>query len=434
MKNIEYNDNNQDNNQNKPKFYEKYLYAGLSMFGVIAASIILTFVLLNLDQIGKVLSHIAATLMPFIIGAVLAYIICPLCNNIEKLLLKMLQKMENSELKEKLSRTISVFLGLVVTFIMFYLMLMIIIPQLITSIIRIAQLMPGSVDRLINWLQEIFDSNELLLAYSETIIDKAYTFIQNWISNGLLETVENIASGFSSGVFNAFSIVMNICIGVIIAVYMLLSRKKLARQANMIVYSIFKKKYADVILDEIHYIDRVFSGFINGKILDAVIVAVICYIGMMIFKFLTPGSTTLNEILIAVIVGIFNVVPFFGWYIGLFLSAALALMVNPVQCIFFIIFDVILQQIDGNILGPKIIGNTTGISSFWVLFSIFLFGDIWGFAGMLFGVPIFAVIYHGIKRLVFRGLHKRGQSQMVADYERDYPEKEDEDTDKNVLN
>ena len=409
------------------KAYEKYLYAGLAMFGVIASSIILFFILYKIDEIGNIISHILTTLSPFIIGAMLAYIICPLCNLIENLLLKVFNKIDNEPLKEKLSRGLSVFSGIVIALVVVYLILMILIPQLVTSIMRIVQLLPGSVDKLSVWLQEILDSNEMLLTYFEQAIDKASEFIQNWLSNGFLESIENFATGLSTGVFNIFGVLMNVFIGVIIAVYLLLARKKLARQATMIVYSIFKKKHADIIIDEVHYIDKVFSGFINGKILDAVVVAFICYIGMMIFKFFSPSGITLNETLIAVIVGIFNVIPFFGWYLGLFIAALFALMVNPAQCIFFIIFDVILQQIDGNILGPKIIGNTTGISSFWVLFSIFLFGDIWGFAGMFFGVPVFAVIYNAIKRLVFRGLKKRGHTKMVEEYEQDYPDKEDDE-------
>ena len=161
-------------------------------------------------------------------------------------------------------------------------------------------------------------------------------------------------------------------------------------------YSILKKEKADIVMEEARYCDRVFGGFINGKILDAVVVSLICYAGMMIFRWINPGKVMMSETLVAVIVGIFNVIPFFGWYIGLFLSALLILMVNPMQCIFFVIFDFILQQIDG---------------------------DIWGFAGMLLGVPMFAIMYHWIKNLVFKGLDKNEQTQMSVDYENDFPKK-----------
>lgn len=406
--------------------YKKYLYAAACLFGAFALSIILFFLLYKIDAIKSMISHIIATMMPFIIGAVLAYIICPLCNILERFYMKIFVKIKNMQTRQKISGAFSVFSGILIALVVVYLILMILIPQLIGSVMRLVQILPSSAEHMIDWLNHTLSSHEELLTYSQQAIDKAYHMLEDWLSNGLLESVENVMSGLSSGVISILGIFMNLFVGIIVAVYLLLSRKRLARQAQMIVYSIFKKKTADTIMEETRYIDKVFSGFINGKILDAVVVAFICYLGMMIFKWVNPGTDTMSEILVAVIVGIFNVIPFFGWYIGLFLSALLILIVNPVQCIFFVIFDVILQQIDGNILGPKIIGNTTGISSIWVLFSIFLFGDIWGFAGMLLGVPLFAVIYHGIKRLVFRGLQKNGHSDMVVAYEHDYPERDSE--------
>ena len=179
-------------------------------------------------------------------------------------------------------------------------------------------------------------------------------------------------------------------------------------------------------MEEIKYTDKVFSGFVNGKILDALVIALICFIALKIFTICNPGKEMMSEILIAFIVGIFNVIPFFGWYIAWFIGALLCLIVNPAQCLFFVIFNFIVHQIDGNIIGPKILGNTTGISSFWVLFSILLFGDIWGFAGMLLGVPIFAVIYHLIKKWVFKRLQINGMENLSEEYEAEYPPNERE--------
>lgn len=210
------------------------------------------------------------------------------------------------------------------------------------------------------------------------------------------------------------------------AAYLLTARKKLAKQGKMVVYSIFRKERADSVMEEIKYTDKVFSGFVNGKILDALVIAIICFIALKIFTICNPGKEMMSEILIAFIVGIFNVIPFFGWYIAWFIGALLCLIVNPVQCLFFVIFNFILQQIDGNIIGPKILGNTTGISSFWVLFAILLFGDIWGFAGMLLGVPIFAVIYHLIKKWVFKRLKINGMENLSEEYEAEYPPNERE--------
>ena len=402
--------------------YKKYIYAAVSLFGVIVLSIIVFFIIFRYGEIKQALRHI--------IGAALAYMICPLCRTIEKFYLRILEKTERIKQakKEKLALTASVFTGIFITLVVIYLIIIIIVPQLITSVIRLVQILPDSADRLVKWLEKMLNSNEQLLAVSQELVDKGYHFITDWLSNGLLESVENIATGLSSGVISFFTLMLNLFIGVIVAIYLLLSRKKLARQGKLILYSIFKKEAADSIMDEVYFADKTFSGFINGKIVDAVIVAVICYVSMMLFKVITGAQVTMSEVLVAVIVGIFNVIPFFGWYIGLFASALLILIVNPVQCVFFVVFDFILQQIDGNILGPKILGDTTGLSSFWVLFSILLFGDLWGFAGMLIGVPVFAVIYHIISQLVAKGLRRNGQEEMLVQYERDFPPKQPEET------
>ncbi len=406
---------------------KKYLYIAGCTFGVIAASILFFFFIYKIDDIGRMMSGVMTAMMPFLIGAVLAYVICPLCNILERWYKIPLKKIMSKESARKSAAGLSVFSGIVVAIVAVYLILMILIPQLIDSVVRIVQLLPGGADNITAWLNEKLNSNSELLAISQQLFDKAYTTLADWLDHSLLDTVNKFATGLSTGVFSVLSLLMNMFVGVIVAIYILLSRKKLARQAKLIVHSVFKKPVADFIIDEVKYVDKVFSGFINGKILDAVVIALICYLGMMVFKLFNPGDETMSEVLIAVIVGIFNVIPFFGWYIGWGLSAVLILIVNPMQCIYFVIFNFILQQLDGNVIGPKIIGNTTGISSLWVLFAILLFGDIWGFAGMLIGVPLFAVIYHGIKRAVYIKLKQKNMEEMIDEYEAEFPNKSEEE-------
>lgn len=403
---------------------KKYLTISLCLFASFALAIILFFILYKIDAIRSVLGHIFNTMMPFIIGIILAYIIYPMCNQFEVLYNKLFSRIKNDSKKAKISSTLSVFSGIIIALIIVYIILMVIIPHLISSVITLVNILPVSANKLINYLDHTLTSHPEIRDSMQDLIDKGYKEAQNWINNELLKQVQIFAAGLSSSIMGFFTALFNLFVGIIVAVYILLGRKKLARQANLICYSIFKENIADKIVDEVGYINSVFTGFINGKILDAVVISIICYIGMMIFHWITPNKNLMSEILVAVIVGIFNVIPFFGWYIGLFLSALLILIVNPIQCIFFVIFDFILQQIDGNIIGPKILGNTTGISSLWVLFAIFLFGDIWGFAGMLIGVPLFAVIYHLITNLVFSGLEKRGQTDMANEYRDDYPDKD----------
>jgi predicted PurR-regulated permease PerM len=179
----------------------------------------------------------------------------------------------------------------------------------------------------------------------------------------------------------------------------------------------FKPKWADFILEEVAFIDRMFGGFIDGKLVDSAIIGVLCYLGCVIFKF--P-----NALLVSAIVGITNVIPFFGPFIGAIPSVLLILIDSPIKAVWFAIFVFGLQQLDGNVIGPAILGDRTGLSSFWVLFAIILFGGIWGLVGMVICVPLFAVIYDTVKRLVRRGLEKNGLPEIWEKYKADFPDEE----------
>ena len=198
-------------------------------------------------------------------------------------------------------------------------------------------------------------------------------------------------------------------IGIIVAVYMLASRKRFVQQGKLVLHSIVRPRWAQLITEEVKYADKMFGGFINGKIMDSAIIGVLCYIGCLIFKF--PSA-----LLVSVIIGVTNVIPFFGPFIGAIPATLLILIQSPIKALWFVLFVLVLQQLDGNIIGPKILGNTTGLSSFWVLFSILLFGGLWGFVGMIVGVPLFAVIYDVIKKLVFHGLRRNGQLDQMTIY------------------
>ena len=203
--------------------------------------------------------------------------------------------------------------------------------------------------------------------------------------------MQSLLSGAAVGVVNVVTFLKNVVIGLIVSVYLLASRKRFGQQGKLILYSLVKPRWVGLIMEEIRYADRMFGGFINGKILDSAIIGVLCYIFCLIFKF--PSA-----LLVSVIIGVTNVIPFFGPFIGAIPATLLILIQNPIKALWFILFVLVLQQVDGNIIGPKILGNTTGLSSFWVLFAILLFGGLWGFVGMIIGVPLFAVIYDVIKK------------------------------------
>ena len=230
--------------------------------------------------------------------------------------------------------------------------------------------------------------------------------------------MQNVISGVGIGVLSVVTVFKNLIIGIIVAVYLLAARRKFVRQARLILYSIAKPRWADAIVTEVQYADKMFGGFINGKILDSAIIGLLCYLVCVIVKF--PSA-----LLVSVIIGVTNVIPFFGPFIGAVPATLLILIQSPIKAIWFVLFVLVLQQLDGNVIGPKILGNTTGLSSFWVLFSILLFGGLWGFVGMIVGVPLFAVIYDIIKKLVFHGLRRNGQLGQIETYHEEFGDPDD---------
>ena len=200
----------------------------------------------------------------------------------------------------------------------------------------------------------------------------------------------------------------NLFIGIIVAIYLLKSKRIFAAQSKKIMYGIFKKNHADTIINYLRVSDNMFSGFISGKIVDSAIIGVICFAVMGVMRL--PYA-----MLVSVIVGVTNIIPVFGPYIGAIPSALLILLVDPKQALYFLILIIILQQLDGNVIGPAILGESTGLSAFWVLFSILLFGGFWGIAGMLVGCPLFAVIYRIVKDFV--SIRLRGNlSDVTTEY------------------
>ncbi len=218
-----------------------------------------------------------------------------------------------------------------------------------------------------------------------------------------------LVTGISLSVMNVINIVKNLLIGLIVAIYVVNSKETFISQAKKITYSILPEPNAAFVIDQFRLAHRMFGGFIIGKMIDSLIIGVICFVGMSILNI--P-----YVMLVSVIIGVTNIIPFFGPFIGAIPSALLILLANPLKSLYFLVFVLVLQQFDGNILGPKILGDSTGLSSFWVLFSILLFGGLWGFIGMVIGVPLFAVIYHLIRLTVNHFLRKKELSTVTEEY------------------
>lgn len=383
-----------------------YLYGMLAGFGAIALSIIFFFLIYRFDGFGSAISTLTGILMPFIYGAVIAYLLKPVCNSIESFLRRFIPEKMNG-LINALSVALTILFGLLLV----YALVMMIVPQLITSVTTLYYTAQANITRFMYWANhlEFIENNEQIMELLNSAYAALNTNLDTWIKNTLLPSMQNIVSGAAIGVLNVVTVAKNLIIGIIVAVYMLASRKRFVQQGKLVLHSIVRPRWAQLITEEVKYADRMFGGFINGKIMDSAIIGVLCYIGCLIFKF--PSA-----LLVSVIIGVTNVIPFFGPFIGAIPATLLILIQNPIKALWFVLFVLVLQQLDGNIIGPKILGNTTGLSSFWVLFAILLFGGLWGFVGMIVGVPLFAVIYDVIKKLVIHGLQRNQELTLLNSY------------------
>lgn len=399
----------------KDPYKRRYFYLMLSIFFAISLSILVFFAMYRFQGIGDGLHKLSEILAPFIYGGVVAYLLRPVCNSYEKFFHDLLPKQLKS-----MAGAVSVGLSLVTGILAVYVLIIMIVPQLISSIQNLWYSLPDKVNSFIAWARAAFGEEEViaqLLHMFDNSTSALYQELDAWASGTLTPYITSIVGGVGSSVMKVLRFLYDLLIGLIVACYLLSSRKKFARQSVLIVRSVLKPKWADFFLEEVAFVDRMFGGFIDGKILDSAIIGVLCYIGCVVFKFPNP-------LLISAIVGITNVIPFFGPFIGAVPSILLILIEDPIKAIWFSLFILALQQLDGNVIGPKILGDRTGLSSFWVLFAIVLCGGLWGLVGMVICVPLFAVIYDTVKKLVRRGLNKKELNHIWDQYKADYPDDE----------
>ena len=365
----------------------KYFNLGIMILGVVSISLVLLAIVLNLDAVGGLLKKVQVVLSPMIIGLVLAYLMNPLMNFMEHRLYPFMCRRKVSEpAAKRWSRVISLLFALLVMLVLVYEFCALLLPQLYDSVVGIVDNFATYYATVERWIMSVMADNPELQKYFNRLATEALDMTRKWAAEGLLPSIETVLTSVTSSVVSVVKALLNVLIGVFAAVYMLYSRDTFLAQSKKIVVALCKENTANHILNIGRRTHKVFSGFIIGKILDSLIIGVLCYIGMLILKMPFPE-------LIATVVGVTNVIPFFGPFIGAIPCAFLILLVNPIQAVYFAIFILILQQLDGNVIGPRILGDTIGISGFWVLVSITVAGGLFGFAGMLLGVPVFAVFY-----------------------------------------
>ena len=390
----------------KKPHIKPYLYGMFAGFGAISLSILFFFLIYRFQGFGNAVSTLTGILMPFIYGSVIAYLLKPVCNWIEAFLHKLF-----SEKMHRFANMLAVALTILFGLLLIYALIMMIVPQLINSVTALYFTARDNIGDFVEWIskQEFIANNKKLLDFIENSYDSLDANLDAWIKNTLLPSMQNILSGAAVGVVNVVTWIKNFVIGLIVSVYLLASRKKFGQQGKLILYSLVKPCWADLIMEEVRYADRMFGGFINGKILDSAIIGVLCFIGCSVLQM--PYT-----VLVSFIVGVTNVIPYFGPFIGAIPSIFIIMIADPLKSLVFAVFVLILQQLDGNIIGPKILGDSTGLSAFWVIFAVTFFGGLFGFVGMLIGVPTFAVIYALVRNFAEFKLGKKGLKTQTPDF------------------
>ena len=381
---------------NKDEIKKLIFILSVVLFGCIIIKIIF-----SIEGILGGLSKIVFLVRPFVFGFVFAYLLLPLCNKIEN-------NLSNNKTFGKYSSSIAILLSETFLIILIAVMVSLVIPQLLTSGQTLLNSLPRTLDNVYNWILKKTHSNTEFSKYFNNKINNLDIELNDYINNNILTNINNYVSNIYSGVKNTLIFFVNLIIGIVISIFILNDRKKFAKTSKKVVNAVFGDKVSKLIIDELQIADNIFSGFFIGKTIDSLIVGIVSFIFLFIMKM--PYAA-----MIAIIIGVTNIIPIVGPFIGAIPSAIIIMGEAPDKCLIFIIFILILQQIDGHILGPKLIGNATGLSTFWVLFALTLFGGLMGITGMLVGVPLMAVIHDIFNKIIDYIIKAKEDKKAIID-------------------
>ncbi len=399
---------------------KKHISFGITAFLVIAASICFYYLIFHGDRFSAKINALVVVASPVLYGIILAYLLTPVVNTLEKKFLIPLftKSSKMTGTKKKWMRFLSILMTIIIVILFVYGFFSILIPNLVESIKNISSAFPYYVSNLTHYADKYFDANPDIEELFNQLVDTYSEEINRYLNNTIIPQMESLLKMVSLSLLGVLKGMWNLIIGLVISAYVLFSKETFSAQTKKMIYAVFPTKIANSFIRDLRFTSDTFIGFISGKIIDSFIIGIICFIG-------TSRLNIPYALLVSVIVGVTNIIPFFGPYLGAIPSAILILMIDPIKCITFIIFILILQQVDGNFIGPKILGPSTGLTGFWVIFSITIFGGLFGVLGMIIGVPFFAVVYAMIRRLIERLLQKRGLPVSTSDYiDLDYIDRE----------
>ena len=380
---------------------------GLMVFITFVCCILFFFSVLRYQGFANGWHKVISAAQPIIIGLVLAYLLNPVMKFLERHLYKLLKDRAKTDGKaKKMARVFAIAGAIIFMIAVIVLLIAAIVPSVTDSIMGIVDTLPTN---LVKMMQEGRLGNYEVADTIGDALTKLTDYVENWATQTLLPQARTYLIQITSGVINMVKAMFNFVIGIIVAVYVLMIKERLIGQSKKVIYAIFKPRQGNIIVETMHKADDIFGGFIIGKIIDSAIIGVICYVGCSILRI--PDT-----MLVSVIIGVTNIIPLFGPFIGAIPALLLVVIQSPWHALYLLIFIIVLQQVDGNIIGPKILGDSTGLTSFWVMFAILIGGGMFGFLGMLLGVPVFALIYYIMRRLVNHGVAKKHFSVRTADY------------------
>ena len=393
--------------------YGGYIATGLTALAVIASSILIFFVFYKFSVVKSLAVKLVRILMPFIIGAVIAYLLTPVYNSLRHNLRQILRGRLKEERANSLSKTLAVLLSIALAVGLIVGLIALVVPELISSITGLATNMPEYLSRGGTWLDTFLKDNNIAAGGITQAYDELSSSLMAWVRADLLPNIQDGMNSFMGNLFTgvkaAATVLSNVIIGFIVAIYILSDKERMLASIKKVLYSLTGSQRGNEIVDHMRYVHKVFGGFMQGKMLDSFLIGILCFVGASLLNL--PYT-----LLVSVVIGVTNVIPFFGPIIGAVPCAILILLTDPMKCLYFIIFILALQQFDGNILGPRILGNATGVNAFGVLFAIIFFGGLFGFVGMIVGVPLFAVINSLVQEHIDKRLQKHELSLDTDDY------------------
>ncbi len=385
----------------KVNWNDKYTTISVYSFIVICCSIIFLNILSELGSFTSKLNEIIGILQPFIIGFVMAYLLNFILVFIENKMNK-IDSLKN--LKYKAKRGISIIVTYTIAFLIIYVFIQFVLPQLVDSVSGLVNDIPTYVNNVSVLLDDIIKKTNLDPEYLDLAVNKWNEFVSY-----VIKIATNLLPVLGNTVMTIASSLWNIVIGLIVSIYLLIDKEKFCALSKKITYAVFNKEHAEIAVDLAHRTNDTFGKFISGKILDSAIIGVLTFVLLTIFNM--P-----YKLLLSVIIGITNIIPFFGPFFGAIPSAVIILFVDPSKVLWFLVLIFIIQQLDGNVIGPKILGDSIGISAFWILFSLLVAGKFLGLVGMIIGVPLFAIIYSVIKDIVESKLSHKGLPTETENY------------------